>query len=93
MEKIQKAIELLKSEFGDEWLRIAQTLGTADLCSRCGKELTSFIAFPERGEGGSNNWRGIDTTTATRSKIMIGRRSVCKSIEMHAIKIILFEFI
>ena len=56
--KIEKAIELLRTEFGDEWLTIAQTLGTADLCSRCGKELTSFMAFPERGEGGSNKWRG-----------------------------------
>lgn len=53
-----KAIEILKAEFGDKWLSIAQSLGTEDLRTRVGKELTSFIAFPERGEGGMNTWRG-----------------------------------
>ena len=58
-EKIQKkAIEVLKENFGDKWLSIAQSLGTEDLRRRVGKELTSFIAFPERGEGGINTWRG-----------------------------------
>ena len=57
-EKLERAIRLLQMEFGDEWQSIAQNLGIQDLCSRCGKELTSFIAYPERGEGGSNKWRG-----------------------------------
>ena len=57
-EKIEKAVRLLQNEFGDEWYKIAQELGVQDLCSRCGKELTSFMAFPERGDGGSNKWRG-----------------------------------
>lgn len=56
--KIAKAAELLEKEFGPEWKTIAQTLGTEDLRRRVGKELTSFMAFPERGEGGSSQWRG-----------------------------------
>ncbi len=52
------AIEILKGEFGENWLSIVQSLGTEDLRKRVGKELTSFIAFPERGEGGSSQWRG-----------------------------------
>ena len=55
---IQRAAELLEKEFGPDWLSIAQSLGTEDLRRRVGKELTSFMAFPERGEGGSNKWRG-----------------------------------
>ena len=58
MDKMEKAIQLLRAEFGEEWQKIAQSLGVQDLCSRCGKELTSFIAYPERGEGGSSKWRG-----------------------------------
>lgn len=58
MDEMQRAIQLLQTEFGDKWVKIAQSLGVQDLCSRCGKELTSFIAYPERGEGGSNQWRG-----------------------------------
>lgn len=53
-----RAIEILKQEFGEDWLSVVQTLGTEDLRKRVGKELTSFIAFPERGEGGRNTWRG-----------------------------------
>ena len=56
--EMEKAMQLLQREFGDNWVKIAQKLGVQDLCSRCGKELTSFIAFPERGEGGSSQWRG-----------------------------------
>ena len=58
MDKMEKAIQLLRAEFGEEWQKIVQSLGVQDLCSRCGKELTSFIAYPERGEGGSSKWRG-----------------------------------
>jgi len=53
-----KAKELLREEFGDNWLTIAQMIGTEDLRMRVGKELTSFMAFPDRGSGGSNKWRG-----------------------------------
>ena len=57
-ERIQKAAKLLESEFGQDWMTIAQLLGTEDLRRRVGKELTSFMAFPERGNGGNNKWRG-----------------------------------
>ena len=57
-ERIQKAAKLLECEFGQDWMTIAQLLGTEDLRRRVGKELTSFMAFPERGSGGNNKWRG-----------------------------------
>ena len=44
-----KAMEVLRQEFGEEWLPIVQALGTEDLRQRVGKDLTSFMAFPERG--------------------------------------------
>ncbi len=53
-----RAVAALEKEFGPHWLSIAQELGTEDLRRRVGKELTSFIAFPERGDGGKNTWRG-----------------------------------
>lgn len=53
-----RAANLLKAEFGDDWQTIVQTLGTDNLRRRVGKELTSFMAFPERGDGGDNKWRG-----------------------------------
>lgn len=53
-----RAIELLKNEFGDNWKLVAQSLGTESLRQRVGKDLTSFIAFPDRGKGGNNAWRG-----------------------------------
>ncbi len=53
-----RAIEILQAEFGSEWQSIVQSLGTENLRQRVGKDLTSFIAFPERGEGGQNTWRG-----------------------------------
>lgn len=55
---IGKAAALLQREFGPTWREIAQTLGTEDLRRRVGKELTSFVAYPERGDGGDNKWRG-----------------------------------
>ncbi|HML26546.1 MAG TPA: hypothetical protein PKC27_07640 [Methanomethylovorans sp.] len=55
---INRAAVLLQQEFGDRWRTIAQMLGTEDLRRRVGKELTSFLAFPERGDGGDNKWRG-----------------------------------
>ena len=53
-----RAINLLKQEFGEEWQNIVQNLGTENLRHRVGKELTSFMAFPDRGDGGNNQWRG-----------------------------------
>lgn len=58
MDKITQAAKLLEREFGPDWLTIAQQLGTENLRKRVGKELTSFLAFPERGEGGDYKWRG-----------------------------------
>lgn len=58
MNPLEKAAELLQKEFGPDWKTIAAMLGTESLRHRAGKELTSFMAFPERGEGGSNRWRG-----------------------------------
>lgn len=55
---MSRAMELLQREFGERWRTIAQILGTEDLRKRVGKELTSFLAFPERGDGGDNKWRG-----------------------------------
>lgn len=54
----QRAVAALEKEFGSDWLTVAQELGTENLRQRVGKELTSFLAFPERGEGGKNTWRG-----------------------------------
>ena len=56
--RILKAAKILENEFGSDWMTVAQMLGTEDLRRRVGKELTSFMAFPERGSGGSNLWRG-----------------------------------
>lgn len=57
-EQLVRAAQLLKDEFGPSWETVAQVLGTEGLRKRAGKDLTSFIAFPERGEGGDNKWRG-----------------------------------
>lgn len=65
--ELQRASELLRSEFGDNWLTIAQMLGTDDLRRRVGKELTSFMAFPARGDGGDNKWRGNCSPEVVRS--------------------------
>jgi len=56
--KLTRAAKLLENEFGSEWMTVAQMLGTEELRRRVGKELTSFMAFPERGSGGNNLWRG-----------------------------------
>lgn len=50
--------KILKEALGPEWRRIVQEIGTEDLRHRVGKDLTSFIAYPERGEGGKSSWRG-----------------------------------
>lgn len=57
-ESLARAKLLLQNEFGSEWETIAQIVGTENLRHRVGKDLTSFMAFPERGDGGDNHWRG-----------------------------------
>lgn len=57
-DKINSVIELLKKEFGEDWQYIAAEIGTENLRKRVGKDLTSFMAFPERGEEGNNKYRG-----------------------------------
>ena len=53
-DRIRRAAELLASEFGPDWRSIAGMLGTEGLRKRVGKELTSFMAFPDRGDGGDS---------------------------------------
>lgn len=55
---LTRAKLMLQQEFGPAWESIAQTLGTENLRHRVGKNLTSFVAYPERGSGGDNRWRG-----------------------------------
>jgi len=55
---MQQAEAILKKEFGPDWRNIIQELGTEDLRHRAGKQLTSFVAYLDRGEGGSSQWRG-----------------------------------
>lgn len=57
-EEIKHAAAVLEQEFGSDWLRVAQQLGTENLRRRVGKELTSFMTFPKRGTGGNSQWRG-----------------------------------
>ena len=52
-EKVQEAIAILREHFGDEAESILATAGIQPLTERVGKKLTSFMAFPERGDGGS----------------------------------------
>lgn len=58
MTDYEKAKRILESEFGPNWQQIVQTLGTENLRHRVGKDLTSFMAFPDRGDGGNSRWRG-----------------------------------
>ena len=55
---LQRASKILRTAFGSDWKQIVQTLGTRELTHCVGQDLTSFMAFPERAEGGSNQWRG-----------------------------------
>ena len=54
-----KAMEVLRQEFGEEWLPIVQALGTENLRQRVGKDLTSFMAFPSAGKAGKIPGGGI----------------------------------
>ena len=56
--ELERAARLLENEFGANWKKIIQTLGVWDLTHCAGRNLTSFMAYPERGNGGNNHWRG-----------------------------------
>lgn len=56
--EVKQAIEILKEKFGSRAEAILATAGIRPLTRRVGKELTSFMAFPERGNGGSSSWAG-----------------------------------
>ena len=82
-ELLMRAVEVLQREFGDDWQTIVQSLGTENLRRRVGKELTSFIAFPDRGCGGSNIWRGNcspKVVEAVAKYVMDAKRYYGKSI-------------
>lgn len=57
-QKLEQAKKVLQEQFGEEWENIVQILGTDNLTHRVGKSLTSFVAYPDRGKGGNNKWRG-----------------------------------
>ena len=46
---LQRASKILRTAFGSDWKQIVQTLGTRELTHCVGQDLTSFMAFPERG--------------------------------------------
>ena len=56
--ELERAARLLENEFGADWKKIIQTLGVWDLTHCAGRDLTSFMAYPERGNGGNNRCRG-----------------------------------
>lgn len=73
---LKRAEELLRQEFGSRWKEIAQTLGTEELTHCVGKDLTSFMAFPNREEGGENSWRGNCSPEVVRKIVSF----VCQSL-------------
>lgn len=66
---LRRAEYLLRQEFGPRWKEIVQTLGTEELTHCVGKDLTSFMAFPRRKEGGKNSWRGNCSPEVVRKVI------------------------
>ena len=86
---IERAAALLEQEFGPNWLSIAQQLGTENLRHRVGKDLTSFMAFPDRGGCFSNPpvcagyqtllWQGHLTVYPVRSHVRVRyQQSYCR---------------
>lgn len=73
-EELKRAEEILRKEFGAEWKKIVQEIGTWELTHCAGQELTSFLAFPERKEGGSNTWRGNCSPEVIRKIIAFVRK-------------------
>lgn len=72
-EELKRAEKLLRVEFGADWKKIAQEIGTWELTHCAGRELTSFMAFPERKEGGKNTWRGNCSPEVVRKIISFVR--------------------
>ena len=52
-----RAVQILEKEFGPRWKQIVQELGTKELRQRVGKELTSFMAFPEQRREQQVAWK------------------------------------
>lgn len=68
--EIETMYSYLESEFGKE--KAYQFLleeGIKPLTNRVGKQLTSFMAFPQRGTEGSYRWRGNLSPKVTKSLI------------------------
>lgn len=55
---VNQARQQLQAAYPDDWEEIVQTLGLWNLTHQVGKDLTSFMAFPQRGEGGDSRYRG-----------------------------------
>lgn len=73
-ENLRRAERLLREEFGTDWKKIAQELGGWELTHCAGRDLTSFMAFPERREGGKNTWRGNCSPEVVRKVISFVRQ-------------------
>jgi len=54
----KRLYKMLRRELGPDWMADMQLLGTENLRCRAGKDLTSFVAYPARGQGGNSNYRG-----------------------------------
>ena len=70
---LHRAAQLLEAEFGPQWRTVADMLGTEGLRKRVGKELTSFMAYPERGEGGNSQWQLLPRSGCSTSTLLLGR--------------------
>lgn len=58
-EELYLAENLLKKEFGENWREIVQYLGTKDLTNCVVRNLTAFMAFPERKQGGTMSLKNL----------------------------------
>lgn len=58
-------------------------MGTQELTSCVGRNLTSFMAFPERKQGGSNRWRGKCSPEAVRACGTISLKNLYEHLEQH----------
>ncbi|QUH22218.1 SAM-dependent methyltransferase [Alkaliphilus sp. B6464] len=61
--EILEGLDVLEARFGERKVReiitkLGEELVLKNLTERLGKDLTSFMAFPDRGEGGSSSWGG-----------------------------------
>lgn len=77
-EEFLKMAILMKETFGNKWLSMIQKMGTYSLENRVGQDLTSFMSFPERGNGGSSQWRGNCSPEVVRKTI-----NYCKKVNSY----------